>query len=123
MTPPQFGALATSIRAVDDLTAGLSDHGWHVAVVSGAPDQTEALDALGAALDFPGYYGRNLDALVDCLRDLERPTALVWAGWEPLAVQHPKAWAAIVEVLRARVDDQAAAPFSVIFSVQAPASA
>jgi hypothetical protein len=25
---------------------------------------------LAAALDFPGYYGHNLDALNDCLRDL-----------------------------------------------------
>ena len=27
-------------------------------------------DTLAAALDFPDWYGRNLDALYDCLTDL-----------------------------------------------------
>jgi hypothetical protein len=29
-----------------------------------------ALVAFGKAFDFPDYYGKNLDALVDCLRDV-----------------------------------------------------
>ena len=33
----------------------------------------EALDAFGRALQFPDYYGGNVNALVDCLRDV-RPT-------------------------------------------------
>ncbi len=31
----------------------------------------EAHEELAAALDFPEYYGRNLDALHDCLTDLD----------------------------------------------------
>ena len=30
----------------------------------------EALNALGEALNFPDYYGQNVNALVDCLRDV-----------------------------------------------------
>ena len=32
---------------------------------------------LAAALDLPGYYGGNLDALYDCLTALPEPTELV----------------------------------------------
>lgn len=39
--------------------------GWH--------DTETAHTALAEALGFPDYYGRNLDALNDCMRDLEVP--------------------------------------------------
>lgn len=35
-----------------------------------------AHDELQAALSLPGYYGRNLDALHDCLTDIGRPTQI-----------------------------------------------
>ena len=34
--------------------------------------KTELLDHIAAALDFPPHFGRNLDALFDCLCDLEQ---------------------------------------------------
>lgn len=54
--------------AVDQLTAD----GYHVVTLDAAgwraaPDM---LGAVGSALDFPDHYGRNLDALNDCLRDV-----------------------------------------------------
>ena len=33
-------------------------------------------DTLTAALDFPDWYGRNLDALYDCLTDLAEETEI-----------------------------------------------
>ncbi len=118
--PPAHGVLATSVRAVGDLSKSLSDKGWHVALVSGATSQAEALDAVGAALRFPDYYGRNLDALYDCLTDLTQPTALIWVGWEPLAVHNPAEWAKVVAVLNQRVTASGLQPFSVVFSVAQP---
>lgn len=39
----------------------------------------DAMDTLGAALSLPEWWGRNLDALYDCLTDLDRPVRLVVA--------------------------------------------
>ncbi len=41
-------------------------------------------EALAQALSFPGWYGKNLDALYDCLTDLEEPVHLHLVGWEQL---------------------------------------
>ena len=37
----------------------------------------EAHDKLARKLDFPEHYGRNLDALADCLGDVHHPTRVV----------------------------------------------
>ncbi len=42
------------------------------------PDQLHA--ALAEALSFPAWYGHNLDALYDCLTDLESETHLMLAS-------------------------------------------
>lgn len=40
--------------------------------------------ALAEALDFPDWYGGNLDALYDCLTDLDDPVQLRLTGWDTL---------------------------------------
>lgn len=40
--------------------------------------------ALADALSLPDWYGANLDALYDCLTDLDEPVHLHLAGWEQL---------------------------------------
>ncbi len=37
----------------------------------------ETHDYLARMLEFPEYYGRNLDALYDCLSELPRETAII----------------------------------------------
>lgn len=46
--------------------------GLHVGVIDGAhcTSKPKLLDQFGHAFVFPGYYGRNWDALSDCLTDL-----------------------------------------------------
>ena len=36
---------------------------------------------LASKLDLPDYYGRNLDALYDCLTDLQEETAIGFIRW------------------------------------------
>ena len=49
------------------------------AVIDGAEIMTrdELHDALARQLALPDWYGRNLDALFDCLTDLHEPTDVV----------------------------------------------
>ena len=37
--------------------------------------------ALSSALDFPVHYGKNLDALYDCLTEIGQDTHLVLTNW------------------------------------------
>ena len=39
-------------------------------------------DALAERMEFPAWYGRNLDALCDCLGDVREETAIVLCNWE-----------------------------------------
>ncbi|KEI44184.1 barnase inhibitor [Saccharopolyspora rectivirgula] len=63
-----------------------------------------ALDGIAAALDFPEWSGRNLDALYDCLTDLswlpEGEHVLIWSHHRVLARNDPKAYRGINAVLR-----------------------
>ena len=40
--------------------------------------------ALASALSLPDYYGKNLDALYDCLTELEAETQLILTNWHAL---------------------------------------
>ncbi len=63
--------------------------------------------ALAAALDFPSYYGHNLDALADVLGDL--PSApgtqpvLLWDSWGVCAEVEPRTCTIVLELLGASV--------------------
>lgn len=48
-------------------------------------DREEAMEQLGRALALPEWWGRNLDALYDCLTDLGRPVRLELSRREEMA--------------------------------------
>lgn len=74
------------------------DAGWRFAPVWGTATKEDTLEALGVALGFGEHYGRNLDALADCLRDLEGRTVVLWCDWAGLAENDPTAMTAILRV-------------------------
>jgi len=75
-------------------------------VIDGTRIRTKAefMTAVADALSFPDWFGHNLDALADCLRDLSWLPAgehvLVWSAPEVLAAADPRAAGAIRDVLR-----------------------
>ena len=76
-----------------------------------AESRGDVLHILGIALAFPEHYGRNLDALADCLRDVPA-TVVLWDGAGHVAEEQPRSFEAVLAVLR----DRAASgpPFSVL---------
>jgi hypothetical protein len=61
------------------------------------------LRAIGAALEFPDFFtGRSLDGFNDLLRDVARPTVLLWDAWGALARAEPARFAVVVEILEDR---------------------
>lgn len=67
---------------VDGLLARAVAGSDHVHLVDGGADREETYDRFVEALGFPEHFGRNLDALMDCLRDVAdrhgSPWTLVW---------------------------------------------
>lgn len=77
-----------------------------VARLEGGGRLHDVLGRLGRALDFPAYYGQNMDAAWDCLNDLTEPTLLLWCGWQDFAVAEPEDWAALVGMFDERCAKQ-----------------
>jgi RNAse (barnase) inhibitor barstar len=93
-------------RQVPDATRALAEaqeRGAAVHLVGPVTSKAEALDAIGAALRFPAWYGRNLDALYDCLTDLSWLPAgehvLIWSGYRDLELADPEGYRAVLTVL------------------------
>jgi RNAse (barnase) inhibitor barstar len=53
----------------------------------------EFLDAVAAALEFPDYFGRNWNALDDCLLDINEPTVVEWTQASRFAGADPEEYA------------------------------
>jgi RNAse (barnase) inhibitor barstar len=81
-------------------------HGGDVSVVPAGSTKSESIDLFAQVLHFPDWFGRNLDALADCLHDYAEgphedggPRHLVWDGVALLRRSHPDGYRDITSVL------------------------
>jgi hypothetical protein len=94
---------------VGSIRRELAAAGWTLHVLDGRflGRREDLLDRLAAELSFPAWFGRNFDALADCLGDLSWLSGvghvLVWDHWGNLAAADPKAWRQAYQTLRAAV--------------------
>lgn len=117
---PQSSVPRGGIHLTQDATVLLPAFeaaGWRVDRIEAA-SRRSFLDGARAALGFPAWFGRNLDALADALADLDRPTVLVWTGWQRLAVDAPDDWSRLLGVLRERALQQSESrpPFALVLA-------
>ncbi len=110
LTPGVYRILGEPAPIMETLAAV----GWRAVSVV-APESLDAFyDQLSVALQFPPYFGRNLDALWDSLGDLTRPTAVVMTEWTRFAARCPRDWRRVLRVLEDRCDGEPA--FAVILT-------
>lgn len=83
----------------------------------------DLLRPLGEALDFPEWYGANLDALFDCLADpdwLEGGGIIRFYGLSPLVQNDPAGWADLLDVFRSACtarDDDESGPLTILLDL------
>jgi hypothetical protein len=88
-----------------ELTQALSDRGVFVTTLDRAPiyNWDTMIHAFYQNCEFPGYFGFNSNALLDCLTDFEwRPAkgyVLIYQDPSLLQTQDPQTWAELSVVL------------------------
>lgn len=112
--------------AVADVRHAVEHAGWGFGHVDGwtvADTKTGFLEAVGKTLGFPEWYGRNFDALADCLHDVGAGTdgvVLLWDGWATLARSDERAFNVALSVLGSRVAADRGVPFTVLLRGEGP---
>jgi len=95
MTSEPLAPVLEAVRAAGLSTVSLD--------LTGVRDKAAFMDRCARALELPDWFGRNWDALADCLTDAGRkPSApgrlLVVTGWQEYAEAAPQDWIVAQEV-------------------------
>ncbi|MER6678133.1 barstar family protein [Streptomyces sp. NPDC000983] len=99
---------------VDETVGWLNEHGYQTVVLDAGlwADEDALHSAVAEALDFPDYYGENLDALNDCLRDVvsydygttkeATGLAIVFLNYDHFARVEPRAAQIVLDIFADR---------------------
>ncbi|GAA1883233.1 barstar family protein [Streptomyces durmitorensis] len=101
MTSEPMQPVLEAVRAAGMATVSID--------LSGVSDKAAFMDRCARALELPDWFGRNWDALADCLTDLGwAPAApgrlLVVSGWQEYAEAAPQEWIVAQEVFTDAVE-------------------
>jgi Barstar (barnase inhibitor) len=103
VSAPEPGVRAVR-RSAAAVLADAERRGAAAAVLAPVATKAELLAEFARALEFPGWVGRNWDALADALRDLSwlppGPRVVVWVGAGVLRSAQPAAYRTALGVLR-----------------------
>jgi barstar (barnase inhibitor) len=109
-----FVTLFWRLSLFDEAVGWMADHGYTIVRLDARRWFTEAdmHRDVASALDFPDYYGHNLDALNDCLRDVvdyrygttEEATGLLLAftGYHAFAQAHRRCAGDVLDIIAIR---------------------
>lgn len=104
--------------SVDQVVEEARKRGAAVHVFGPVDSREAALREVGVVLELPEYYGRNLDALYDCLTDLAclppGEHVLVWFGPELLAGADPTGYQGLLQALTDAACSDLGRPLSVV---------
>ena len=81
----------------------LAAAGWTIRSLPSFSDLGGFYAAIAAELGFPSYFGKNLDALWDALRDVGDRTAVI-IGWRSFVAAAPSSAARVRSVLTERAE-------------------
>jgi RNAse (barnase) inhibitor barstar len=115
-----------SAAHVQDVQHAVEHAGWKFAYVDGwtIEDKQAFLDATADALQFPDHFGKNFDALSDCLSDVDcgdkAGVVFMWDGWSPLARHDEQAFSTALKVLSGRARDGEQKRFAVVLRGEGP---
>ena len=90
---------------LEELIANAVEKGREVQLVPARATKGEALEAFSETLNFPEWFGMNLDALADCLDTFARESEgqveweIVWDGVAALRRHDPRTFAGMEAVL------------------------
>lgn len=110
-----------------ELVRSAQRRGARVSVVPAGATKAESLCRFAQALDFPSWFGHNLDALADCLHDWASGSgadrtggsgsalALVWDGVAALRTDDPAAYKGIYAVLDEVGQDHPGTEITVVY--------
>jgi hypothetical protein len=102
-----FVTLFWRTEVLEDTIGWLIEHGYHVVRLPAA-EWTSTADFhrdIKVALDFPDYYGNNLDAFNDCLRAVATQgtqatgLVLIMSGYDAFTRREPRAAQTILDII------------------------
>ena len=111
---------------VADVQHTVEHAGWRFVHLDGigVEAKSEFLDRIAQVFAFPDHYGRNFDALADCLHDVvagdTEGTVLLWDAWGPFARAEERAFSVALSVLGSRVNADRGGRFVVLLRGEGP---